>query len=424
MYSPHTVCRACGNGSSNIPTLKESCAAGPSSGDLGMVPVFDLGIQPLANDFCEASEPRAGYAPLKLLYCPRCTLAQLSVVVDPEILYRKYCYVTSTSQTMQDHFARLAEGIKAETEGKSLLEIGSNDGALLERFKDFGFVKLFGVDPARNLCAIAEKRGINAVCNFFNTQTAMDMASFCAPDVILARHVFCHVHDWKDFIGGLEFLSNKDTLVCIEVPYVGKLMSGVEFDTIYHEHLSYLSVRAMQTLLNGTKLRLHRIINYPIHGGAILIMLRRTDIDVPPHISVKEYLNSEAQTMTLDKWKEFSDKASDSINNLQLFVKNLKQSGKSVAALGASAKSTVWVNACGFTRQHISWIADSTLLKQWKQSPGSGIPIVDEGAILRDLPDYVLCFAWNFKNEILEKNARARSKGVKFIFPVPTIEVV
>jgi SAM-dependent methyltransferase len=407
MYHNHTHCRACGYAKPGAQGVKAASAE-------KLIEVFDLGVQPLANDFVKADEPHAGYAPLKVLVCPRCSLAQLSVVVDPSILYDQYNYVTSPSSTMQEHFRQLMKDIAAETDGKSVLEIGSNDGRLLALMQVEGY-KVQGVDPAENLAAIARANGIPTLESLFCARSANQLGK---PDVVIARHVFCHVDDWQDFVRGLEAVSHKDTLICIEAPYVGDTLRGCEFDQVYHEHLSFLSIKAMKALLRPTSLHIHRVIRYPIHGGTILIMLRR---DNPPYKIIMDGLGDDIQ---IEDWKAFSAEAYAQIGRLKATVETLVAQGKRVAGLGASAKSTVWINACGFTRKHVEFIADNTPQKQFRFSPGTEIPITDEGAIMRELPDYVILFAWNFKSECLEKFAKAREKGVKFIIPVPRIEIV
>lgn len=410
MYKIHNHCRACGYAKPVAQGIK-------SSSTEKLIPVFDLGIQPLANDFCKDGEPHAGYVPLKVLYCPRCSLAQLSVVVDPVTLYRHYAYVTSPSKMMRQHFAALIHDISSESEGKSVLEIGSNDGRLLHMMKDCGF-SVLGVDPAENLCELARRNDVPTQIGFFGEDLARILPS---TDIVIARHVFCHVDDWQDFVHGLEAVAHKDTLICIEVPYAGDTIKGCEFDTIYHEHLSYLTIKSVRALLEPTRLRLHRIIRYPIHGGAILLMIRRKDS--APELVPMSTLEKEENIIAQD-WIQFSDTAHDQISRLRATVQAFRAQGRTVAGLGASAKSTVWISACGFSRKDISFIADTTPQKQYTFSPGTDIPVTDEGAILRELPDYVLMFAWNYREEILEKFKLARSKGVKFIVPVPKIEIV
>lgn len=417
MYKWHTHCRACGLGVTGAEGTKSDNAN-------QLLRVFDLGIQPLANDFVGEREECAGYAPLTVYMCPRCSLAQLSVVVRPDILYSRYAYVTSTSETMRAHFNNLFSLIKEESPLNSLLEIGSNDGTLLSHFAQLGVVSSAGVDPAENLAEVARKRCIPTVTGTFNAENARHCLAVCRGgfDVILARHVFCHVDEWVSFVRDLEIPSHRNTVVCIEVPHVKTLLDRGEFDTIYHEHLSYLNLRAMEHLLRDSPFRMHRIVPVEIHGGALLIMLRRKDVGIEPHPSVETYLREE--NIALDTWKQFGETAKANIRRLVEFVDQAKMNGARVCGFGASAKSTVWMSACGFTRKQISYITDTTPQKLWKLSPGTDVPIVDEGAILRDLPQYAICFAWNFREEILRKNAVARSKGVQFVFPVPTLEII
>ncbi len=397
MYTNHTRCRACKSEK--------------------LIPVFDLGIQPLSNDFVKEGEPHAGYAPLKVLFCEKCSLAQLSVVVDPAILYNHYSYVTSPSQMMRDHFRNLITDIAKETDGKNVLEIGSNDGRLLKMMKDGGGYNVVGVDPALNLAAIATENGIQTIRGMFCSALASTLSKV---DIVIARHVFCHVDDWQDFIAGLELVSHPDTLICIEVPYVGDTLKKCEFDQTYHEHLSYLSINAMRALMEPSNLRLDRVIRYSIHGGAILLMLRRKDAP----IQIVSLGDLEKENITSQDWAKFSAEARDQIGRLKATVDCIHAQGKTVAGLGASAKSTVWISACEFTRKDISFIADNTPQKQGTFSPGTDIPVVDEGAVLRDLPDYLIVFCWNFwGRELWEKFAFARAKGLKFIVPVPKIQV-
>ena len=353
------------------------------------------------------------------MLCPRCSLAQLSVVVNPHVLYDHYSYVTSPSQTMADHFETLTRDLMAESpDAKTVLEIGSNDGALLVKFQTLG-LRAEGIDPADNLGKVAADKGVVTTLGMFGEKTASTLGKF---DLVIARHVFCHVDDWRDFVKGLEAVSLHDTLIAIETPYVQDLLDKTEFDTIYHEHLSYLNLRAMVELLKDTSLRLHRIIRYPIHGGAILMVLDSKESGNMPHPSVQQFLD--AEEVGFPRWQLFAAQAFATIDKLKKTVNELRLDGKTVAALGASAKFTVLANACGFTRKDIAFVGDTTMGKWYTTVPGTDIPVCDEGAILRDLPNYVLVGAWNFRREILAKHESARLKGVRFIFPVPVVEVV
>lgn len=380
-----------------------------------------MAVQPLANDFTKPDQPRAGFAPLAVLFCPACSLAQLSVTVDPEILYAQYTYVTSTSDTMRRHFHRLLQDICSEGVGRTLLEIGSNDGAFLKFAKAERF-DVRGIDPARNLAALATADGIMTTPEPFTAGTAAMATGGDKAALILARHCFCHIDDWYGFVAGLGLISHPETLICIEVPHVHDLLSKTEFDTIYHEHTSYLSVKAMAALLSKTDFHIHRVIRYGVHGGCILIMLRHNASKVERHLSADEYLNEE--TVTLEHWQQFETACRDKIDVLRSTVKGLAMSGKIVCGYGASAKSTVLIQACGFTKKEVRFITDNSPHKPGRLSPGSEIPVIDEQQLLSEHPDYAIMCAWNYQAEILEKNRRWRERGGKFLIPGKTVEIV
>lgn len=401
--------------------LQTKCRACEST---ELVRVFSLGNQPLANDFKSVDEEREGFAPLEILFCPKCTLAQLSVVVDPNILYsRNYPYVTSKSDTMQKHFQSLWKEIKSECQVETVCEIGSNDGLFLKFCKDNGADSVIGIDPATNLAKVANDSGITTICDLFDECSAL-VASRAVPpiDVVVARHVFCHVDNWKGFISNLEILAGKPTLIVIEAPYVIDFLKNGEWDTCYHEHTSYFSVKAMESLLEHTLCRLHKIVRFPIHGGVVAVMLRRRDCEIPTDKSVDEFLNGEK--ITIDAWKQFSSRATEKMEQLKLLVGDLVLGGKTVCGFGASAKSTVMVQACEFTREHIDFICDSTPNKQGKLSPGNNIPIVSEEWLLTKRPDYAIMFCWNFAEEVIRKNKAYLDGGGHFIIPMPEIKIL
>lgn len=403
MLKFHTVCRAC----SHEP----------------LVPVFNLGVMPLANDFCTKGQSRQGHAPLEVLFCPVCSLAQLSVVVDQRVLYANYPYITSDSETMKAHFGALMRDLMDEQDPGPLVEIGSNNGALLEFLAGCGFTNAVGIEPAENLAAESTKRGFVTINDFLSPESAQRAKEACGKvSFVLARHCFAHVSDWREFVDSLEVLADKDTLICIEVPWLCDQITNVSFDQVYHEHLSYVTVRAMDALLTPSSLTIHRVIKYPIHGGSILIMLRKSNSGRVAHPSVAAFLAQE--DITADTWREFAAEAHAQIHKLQLLVRGLRTEGKTVCGYGASAKSTVWLNACGFTKKDISFVTDTTPAKQYCVCPGTDIPVTDPGALMRELPDYAIIFAWNFAPEILAKETLYRSKGGRFIVPVPSIKII
>lgn len=401
MFKHKTSCRACGN--------------------TKLIPACDLGVQPLANDFTFPGEECAGHAPLKVMFCEECTLAQLSVVVDPKIIYSNYPYVTSKSQTMLGHFELLWKAINQECSAKSVVEIGSNDGGFLRFCIEKGATSLVGIDPAENLRP--SNPGIIPICGLFNAETAEQAREVNEPDVIVARHVFAHVDDWQLFMEDLRRLATKNTMVVIEVPYVCDMLQGVEFDTIYHEHLSYVSLKAVEQLLQLTDFHLHKVLRFHIHGGAIVMMLRHDDAGFHPDSSVEEFLARES--VTADDWRRFNSEAFVKIESLKQIVHDKRKfEGATICGFGASAKSTVWINACGFTRKEIGFICDCTPSKQGRLSPGNDIPVVPESELMTQLPEYAALFAWNFRTEIVRNNQRYLDAGGHFIIPDRKIEVV
>ena len=411
MYKLNTYCRACGT--PTAPGTKSPATAKLRS-------VFNLGLQPLANDFCKEEDERAGYAPLEVLLCPRCFLAQLSVTVDPAVLYEHYLYVTSPSKTMHGHFESLLKRIRG-VDGCKILEIGCNDGAFLKFLKGDGY-SVMGVDPALNQVRKAADAGIPAYCGYWGSDLVRSNTgvSQFKPDFIFARHVFCHVEDWRDFIKGLEMVTGDETRIFIEVPYVQDLLDRAEFDTIYHEHSSYLSIQAMEALLHPTGLDLIEVERLNIHGGALLLTLARKG--TPTGLSVPQMLAKE--DCGQKAWDEFAVKSHAKIETVRDFVRTQRSLGKRVVGYGASAKSTVWINACGFTRKDIEFIADATPEKQYRFSPGSDIPILPEGLLTGELSDYAICFAWNFFDEIRRKEKIFLERGGKWIIPHPEMKVV
>jgi novobiocin biosynthesis protein NovU/D-mycarose 3-C-methyltransferase len=415
MYKPHTTCRACGYAFHG--------AGGNRNPNERLTSVLNLGVQPLANDFCKPGQERQGCAPLEVLYCERCGLAQLSVVVKPEVLYKNYAYVTSDSETMRKHFASLVADLTAEQPAGSVVEIGSNNGALLKYMGGHGYSPTIGIEPAENLATEANKSGVTTINDFFTTWSAAKARiNSGSVSLVLLRHCFCHADKWNEMVSALEVLADKDTLICIEVPYLPDQISNVSFDQCYHEHLSYLSLKAMAALLEKSALQMHKVIKYPIHGGCVMVMIRRKDSGREPDASVAQF--SAEENITADTWREFAAESHAQIYKLGLLVKSLRDAGKTVCGYGASAKSTVWLNACGFTKKDITFITDTTIAKQYCLSPGTDIPVTDPGALLRELPDYCILFAWNFATECLAKEALYRSKGGKFIIPVPTLRIV
>ena len=402
MFSKISRCRACSG--SNL------------------VKVLDLLVQPLANDFKPAGGECAGYAPLEVMFCRACTLAQLSVVVRPEVMYSNYPYVTSESSTMLDHFCHLMNDIDDAVEMKpkmNVLEIGSNTGFFLDVGKRRNW-KVLGIEPARNLAAIANERGIKTIDRMWGEPSAIELgATGYRADVIVARHVFAHIADWKGFIHALEFVSHKDTLVVIEAPWVVDMFKMNSFDQVYHEHLSYVSITAIQKLIEGTHFYLDDVKHYPIHGGTIALFLKMRG---PGDLIGGIDWQLEREDGLEEQWRGLQHNKVQMSHALHLEVQKRRNEWRKVCAFGASAKATVWINACGFTRKLISDVCDCTPQKQNCLIPGTDIPVVPESRLME--ADYAICFSWNFFPEIRQKFKAFEEKGGRWILPCPDVRIV
>lgn len=393
MYANHNKCRAC------------------SGADLTCV--ADFGLRPLANDFKRYGDDHAGFAPLKVLLCERCKLAQLSVVVDPRILYKDYPYVTSNTDTMQKHFEIIYRQIIEHFKGvpSSILEIGSNDGTCLRFFRDKGIKLVMGIEPDKDLATQACNNGIPTTVAFWP-----HFFSDVKYDVIMARHVFCHVDDWHGFINRASQLMKEDSILWIEAPYVQSLLDSIQVDTIYHEHLSYLNLESISCLLDGSDLILSDVLHYNLHGGCVGLAIRKRD----HHPAFK----CPDEGLTKERWRNCVSASELTTENLISKCRYLVGGGATICGYGASAKSSFWVQSCGFTKKQIKFICDDTKRKQNCVSPGTDIPIVAEEMLIEQQPNYAICFAWNFMDEIKRRQAAYIGKGGKFIVPIPKVEII
>ena len=400
-------------------------------GSANLTLVLDLGKTPLANDFLSPEEVKSYHVflPLRVVLCRDCSLVQLADTVDPKVLYSRYAYVTSTSRTMDEHLSQQSAHLLqvGGFGGKPrVMEIASNTGVFLRKFKDRG-CDVLGVEPAENICDVAVKSGIPTRKEFFNAATARKLKQeWGAADLILGRHVFAHIDDLRDLIAGLEAMSHPETLIAFEVPYLVDFFEHTEYDTIYHEHLSYISVRSLEALLRDSPLTLSRVDHYPIHGGSILFHLRHRASKVPAHASVAEALEKERRMKLSEPatWEAFARRVRHIQTALPALIRKLKAEGKRIIGYGASAKGNTLLNTCGLTTKELDYVIDNTPFKQNKVAPGSWLPIRPPETLLQDQPDYALILAWNFAPEIIAREKEFQRKGGRFIVPIPDPKVV
>jgi novobiocin biosynthesis protein NovU/D-mycarose 3-C-methyltransferase len=409
----------------------QECTHCRTCGSKNLKLILDLGKTALVNDFLKPEEV-ANYKismPLRVVLCPDCSLVQLADTVDPKILYSHYAYVTSTSKTMDTHLNKMMTHLLSTARlgsGSKVLEIASNTGVFLKKFKEQG-CEVLGIEPAGNIADVALATAIPTRKEFFNAATAKKLKSeWGAADLILGRHVFAHIDDLKDLVAGLAVISHVETLIAFEVPYVVDFFEHTEYDTVYHEHLSYISVRSIEALVKDSPFMLSRVDRYPIHGGSILFHLRHRASQARPHASVAQAIENEKQMRLSEPatWEGFAQRVSHIRAELPTLLRKLKSQGKRIIGYGASAKGNTLLNTCGITTKELDYIIDNTPFKQNKIAPGSWIPVRPPEMLLKEQPDYALLLAWNFAPEIIKRETEFQKRGGRFIVPIPEPKIV
>jgi SAM-dependent methyltransferase len=390
--------------------------------------VLSLGKMPLANSLVTAAElgdPEARF-PLDLARCPGCSLVQITETVPPEVLFRDYVYFSSYSDTMVRHAGELVARLVRERRlgPESLaVEIASNDGYLLKSYASAG-IPVLGIEPARNVARVAEERGIRTVAEFFDEALARELrAKHGLADVIHAHNVLAHVADLAGVVRGIRTLLRADGVAVIEVPYLRDLVEHCEFDTIYHEHLCYFSVTALDRLFRKHRLIISEVERVPIHGGSLRLFVAPTGAAGE---SVRRLLAEEA-AWGVDRDEplaEFAARVEELKTRLLALLADLKRSGKTLAAYGAAAKGSTLLNYAGIGCETLDFVADRSPHKQGRYMPGVHVPIVAPERLVEARPDYCLLLTWNFAEEIMAQQAEYRRGGGRFIIPVPSPRIV
>ena len=392
---------------------------------------LQLGPTPLANNFLKNEQLNLSenIYPLDLCFCENCGLVQLSYVVPPELMFKNYLWVSGISDTIPKHFQQLAkEASKViKTNGNSLIiDIGSNDGTLLKCFMNLG-LRVLGVEPATNIAEIAKKNGVETLNDFFNESTAVKIVKDKGKSkIITATNVVAHIDDLDGLLKGVSILLEDNGVFVIEVPYLLDMIEENEFDTVYHEHLSYFAIRPLVELLKNHNMEIFDIKRFPVHGGGIRVYVKRHYAKIPVTGTVKKFLENEEKFRlhTLDTYKKFAERIKTLRDNLVLLLKHLRSSGKKIVGYGAAAKGNTLLNYYKIDKNILDYIADKNKLKQGLYSPGMHIPVVSSEKILEDKPDYVLILAWNFADEIIKQQEKYRAIGGKFIIPIPEIKII
>ena len=381
---------------------------------------LDLGHQPYANALLKSPNDKEKFYPLSLSYCENCSLVQLNHTPDPKELFSNYIWVTATSSTARKHaqvfYKEITSRLKNNKKGY-ILEVASNDGTFLLPFIKEGYTVL-GVDPAKNITETAIANGVPTRCEFFGVSSAKRiLKDVGSARVVFARNVLPHVADTHDFIKGIHTVLADNGMLVIEIHYAKKIYQQLHYDSIYHEHLCYFTIKSLEELLHRYGLFIEDIIASPISGGSLVIYIRKTKVKETPIVEVYRKAEKTIALNTFLSWKNFAKRVKTHREKLLTILHENKN--KVIVGYGASARSSTLLNYCGIRAKHIAVIADQNSWKQGQYTAGTHIPIKSPDNVMRENPDFVVILAWNFKNEIVKIiKDRYKYKG-KLILPLP-----
>ncbi|OGE30461.1 hypothetical protein A3C59_00565 [Candidatus Daviesbacteria bacterium RIFCSPHIGHO2_02_FULL_36_13] len=393
--------------------------------------VIKLSPTPPANAFLNKSQlkKKEDFFPLEVNFCQKCGQLQLTHVVSPEILFRNYLYVSSTSPVFVAHFEEYAEDIIKRlklNKNSFIIDIGSNDGILLNPLKKNG-MKVLGVDPAVEIAMKATKKGIPTLPFFLNRKVATDIAKkYGMAEVVCANNAFAHINDLDEIVESVKILTPKDGVFVIEFPYLVDFLEKNLFDTIYHEHVSYLSIRALTALFKRHSMEIFDAKKVTSHGGSLRIFVKK---DGSKHIVkniIREYIEIEIK-LGLNKiqtYKKFAKKIEDNKKRLTNLLKQIKAQGKVIVGYGAPAKGNTLLNYFKIGPEILDYIVDDSEYKQGLYTPGTHIIVAPFSKIAETKPDYILILAWNFAQPLMDKLADFKKGGGSFIIPVPDAHIV
>lgn len=417
------------SGRSFAPARSTRQTACRSCGSERLSPFLDLGLSPFADRLVapEAADAPEPAAPLEVAFCEDCSLVQILDTVHPEDLFdHAYPYFSSFSPALLAHSrANVLDLIEQRDLGPQsfVIELASNDGYLLKNYVEAD-VPVLGVDPADGPARAAEAAGVPTMKAFFTETLAQDIRASRGPaDVVHANNVLAHVADTNGFVAGIKTLLKEDGVAVIEAPYVRDLIDHGEFDTIYHEHLCYFSVTALDKLFRRHGLYLNDVRRLSIHGGSLrLYVQRREDVQN----AVRDLLAEEsaAGVDSFTYYRDFGARVDSLKARLSTVLARLKAEGARIAAYGAAAKGATLINYVGAGTELLDFVVDRNVHKHGKLMPGMRIPILPTTALLDEQPDYALMLAWNFADEILEQQAEYRKRGGRFIVPIPEPRII
>lgn len=390
----------------------------------------DLGMSPLSNAYLAPQEIHRmePFYPLHAFVCDSCFLVQLEEFETPEEIFSDYAYFSSYSDLWLNH-ARIYAQAMTERFGlgaqSRVVEVASNDGYLLQYFRERG-IPVLGIEPAANVAAVAEQKGIPSLVKFFGVNTAKGLAEQNRQaDLLVANNVLAHVPDLNDFVAGLKILLKPGGVATIEFPHLLRLMRENQFDTIYHEHFSYFSFITVEKVFAKHGMVLFDLEELPTHGGSLRIYARHEEDGGKPVGSAVADLKGREKEAGLDRletYAGFSEQAKETKRKLLEFLIRAKRAGMRVAGYGAPAKGNTLLNYCGIRTDFLDYTVDRSPHKQGRFLPGTHIPIFHPDHVRETRPDYLLILPWNIKDEVMEQMACIREWGGRFVVPIPEVK--
>lgn len=383
--------------------------------------VLDLGLQPLANSLKNKQFEKENKYPLTLSYCEKSSLLQLNETIKKEILFDKYVWVSSTSSTAKKYakifYNNVTKNVELDKKDDLIIEIASNDGTFLKPFLDNGHKKVIGVDPAKNISDLANKNNIKTINTYWNEECSENLQSkYGNAKLIIARNVIPHVSELNSVISGVEKILSDNGIGVFEIHDANKIFNELQYDSIYHEHLCFFTLKSISYLFNKFNLYPFDVKKSPISGGSFVIYFskKKNVVSKDFDLAIKNEENSKINQ--LESWRQFALKVEDHREEMKKILAHFSK--KKIIGFGSSARSQTFLNYCNFNEKNIDMIIDNNLFKQNLYSPGTDIRIVDFDTGFNSKPDVIFILAWNFKDEII---AECRSTGYKgeFIIPFP-----
>jgi methylation protein EvaC len=391
---------------------------------------MSLGRMPTANGFLRKDEfAKEVFSDLQVGFCSQCTMVQLTKVAEPEKLFHEnYAYFSSASAGMVSHFGDFARRVYdqfLDGDDPFVVEIGSNDGIMLQNFAQMG-VRHLGVDPSQNVAQQAAERGVATICSFFNHQTASDILRENGPaDLIFGANVISHIRDIRSVMSGVSLLLKEDGVFIVESPYLGDILRMTSYEQFYDEHVFYFGLASLSNLVNRHGMTVVDVEAQDVHGGSMRYVIAREGA----RLIQRSVARLQEQELALGLTQEstflaMKERIHSSREQLRALLKSLRREGKRIVGYGATAKSTILTNFCGIGPDLLEYISDTTPTKQGKYSPGMHIPVVPYQRFAEAYPDYALLLAWNHGEEVMAKEQDFRDQGGRFIVYIPEIKIL